>query len=62
MAPDPSRATTAGRVFNDLRNMARRHGRSTDELLVSYILERFLYRVNRSQYANRLVLTVLAGK
>ena len=44
MPPDPSRTTTAGRVFNDLRNRARRDGRSTDELLVFYVLERFLYR------------------
>ncbi len=29
----PSRATRAGEVFNDLRNLARRTGRPTDELL-----------------------------
>jgi hypothetical protein len=34
MSPHQSRGTTAGRVFNDLRNMARREGRSTEELLV----------------------------
>lgn len=56
MSPNPSRATTAGRVFNDLRNMARREGRSTDELLVLYVLERFLHRLSRSSYADRLVL------
>lgn len=56
MPPDPSRATTPGRVFNDLRNMARREGRSTDELLLLYVLERFLYRVSRSRYADKLVL------
>jgi predicted nucleotidyltransferase component of viral defense system len=56
MPPNPSRATTAGRVFNDLRNMARREGRSTDELLVLYVLERFLRRLSRSPYADRLVL------
>ncbi len=27
--PNPTRDTTAGRVFNDLRNLARRDGRST---------------------------------
>ncbi|MGH3898655.1 MAG: nucleotidyl transferase AbiEii/AbiGii toxin family protein [Pseudonocardiaceae bacterium] len=43
-------------MFNDLRNMARREGRSTDELLVSYVLERFLHRLSRSPYADRLVL------
>ena len=54
--PDPSRATTAGRVFHDLRAEARRQGRSTDELLVFYVLERFLYRLSRSAWADRLVL------
>lgn len=56
MSPNPARATTAGRVFNDLRNMARREARSTDELLVFYVLERFLHRLSRSPYADRLVL------
>ncbi|MGH3927430.1 MAG: hypothetical protein ACRDTT_31970 [Pseudonocardiaceae bacterium] len=56
MSPHQSRGTTAGRVFNDLRNMARREGRSTDELLVFYVLERFLHRVSRSPYADQLVL------
>ncbi|MDQ2789255.1 MAG: nucleotidyl transferase AbiEii/AbiGii toxin family protein [Pseudonocardiales bacterium] len=56
MSPNPSRATTAGRVFNDLRSMARREGRSTDELLVFYVLERFLHRVSRSPFADQLVL------
>lgn len=56
MAPNPTRATLAGRVFNDLRNKARREGRSTDELIVHYVLERFLYRVTRSQYRDNFVL------
>lgn len=56
MSPNPSRATTAGRVFNDLRNMARREGRLTGELLIFYVLERFLHRVSRSPYADQLVL------
>lgn len=43
--PNPRRDTTAGRVFNDLLNLARRTGRGTDELLLAYSLERFLYRV-----------------
>jgi predicted nucleotidyltransferase component of viral defense system len=54
--PNPSRATTSGRVFNDLRAEARRQGRSTDELLVFYVLERFLYRLSQSAWADRLVL------
>ncbi|MFD4662258.1 nucleotidyl transferase AbiEii/AbiGii toxin family protein [Streptomyces halstedii] len=45
---NPTRATTAGRVYNDLRNLARRNGRSTDEVMVEYVLERFLYRLGSS--------------
>ncbi|MGW8883550.1 nucleotidyl transferase AbiEii/AbiGii toxin family protein [Streptomyces sp. NPDC055749] len=45
---NPTRATTAGRVYNDLRNLARRNGRSTDEVMVEYVLERFLYRLGAS--------------
>lgn len=32
--PNPTRDTTAGRVYNDLRNLARRSARSTDEVMV----------------------------
>jgi hypothetical protein len=53
---DPSRSTTAGRVFNDLRNAARRQHRGTDELLVMYILERWLYRSSVSSYRDRFIL------
>ncbi|CAM5417875.1 hypothetical protein SCANM124S_03385 [Streptomyces canus] len=42
---NPARDTTAGRVYNDLRNLARRNSRSTDEIMVEYVLERFLYRL-----------------
>jgi Nucleotidyl transferase AbiEii toxin, Type IV TA system len=56
MAPNPSRSTAAGRVFNDLRNMARREGRPTDELMVLYVHERFLYRMSLSPYQDKLVL------
>lgn len=41
-----SRDTTAGRVFNDLRNLAHRTGRATDELMLTYALERFLFRLS----------------
>jgi predicted nucleotidyltransferase component of viral defense system len=54
--PDPSRATVAGAVFQDLRKLARAQGRGTDELLVFYVLERFLYRLSRSPYADRFTL------
>lgn len=52
----PSRQTTGGRVYLDLRATARREGRPTDELLVLYILERFLYRLSISKHRRRLVL------
>lgn len=45
---NPTRDTTAGRVYNDLRNLARRNSRSTDEIMVEYVLERFLYRLATS--------------
>ncbi|MGV9338991.1 nucleotidyl transferase AbiEii/AbiGii toxin family protein [Streptomyces sp. NPDC003688] len=45
---NPTRDTTAGRVYNDLRNLARRNSRSTDEVMVEYVLERFLYRLASS--------------
>ncbi|AWL40711.1 MULTISPECIES: nucleotidyl transferase AbiEii/AbiGii toxin family protein [unclassified Streptomyces] len=45
---NPTRATTAGRIYHDLRNLARRNGRSTDEVMVEYVLERFLYRLGSS--------------
>ncbi len=45
---NPTRDTTAGRVYNDLRNLARRNNRSTDEIMVEYVLERFLYRLATS--------------
>ncbi|MGW4237329.1 hypothetical protein ACWEJP_10875 [Streptomyces sp. NPDC004749] len=35
---NPARDSTAGRVYNDLRNLARRTVRSTDEVMVEYVL------------------------
>jgi predicted nucleotidyltransferase component of viral defense system len=52
----PSRGTTGGRAYLDLQARARREGRPTDELLVLYVLERFLFRVSVSGYRDRLVL------
>ena len=52
----PSRDSTAGRAYLDLQARARREGRPTDELLVLYILERFLYRLSVSVHRNRFVL------
>jgi hypothetical protein len=52
----PTRETTAGRVYLDLRKRARAEGRGTDELLVLYVLERFLHRLSISAHRDRLVL------
>lgn len=52
----PSRASAGGRAYLDLQAKARREGRPTDELLVLYVLERFLYRLSISDHRDRLVL------
>lgn len=52
----PSRETAAGRAYLDLQARARRDGRPTDELLVLYVLERFLYRLSQSSLRDRLIL------
>jgi hypothetical protein len=44
--PNPTRDTPAGRIYNDLRNLARRTGAPTDQVMLEYLLERFLYRVS----------------
>ena len=44
--PNPTRDTIAGRIYNDLRNLARRSGAPTDQVMLEYLLERFLYRVS----------------
>ena len=51
--PNPTRDTRAGRVYNDLRNLARKEARSTDEVMVEYVLERFLYRLGQSPLGGR---------
>lgn len=64
MSPQPRRDTTAGQVYNDLRNLARRQGRATDELFQLYLLERFLYRLAHSPASDQLILkggTLLAA-
>ena len=50
------RDSTAGRAYLDLQRMARRRGRPTQELLLTYVLERFLFRLSRSAYRDGLVL------
>jgi predicted nucleotidyltransferase component of viral defense system len=50
------RDSTAGRAYLDLQQLARQRGRPTQELLLTYVLERFLFRLSRSAYRDRLVL------
>lgn len=42
----PTRDTAAGRIYNDLRSLARRTGRPGDQLMLEYVLERFLFRLS----------------
>jgi nucleotidyltransferase AbiEii toxin of type IV toxin-antitoxin system len=51
-----TRATTDGRAYLDLQNLARRQGRPTDELHQIYALEGFLTRLTASDYAGKLIL------
>jgi hypothetical protein len=52
----PTRATAEGRAYLDLQNLARRESRSTQELLILYVLERFLARLANGQHRERFVL------
>lgn len=52
----PTRADPSGRAYLDLQNRARREGRSTQELLTLYALERFLARLAMSRHAGSFVL------
>lgn len=51
-----NRNTTGGRAYLDLQAKARQDGRPTDELLTTFVLERFLWRVSKSPHYKRLVL------
>jgi hypothetical protein len=52
----PTRASADGRAYLDLQNLARRQQRSTQELLVLYVLERFLARLAVSEHRDKFVL------
>ncbi len=52
----PTRDSAAGRAYLDLQNQARRQKRSTQELLTMYVVERWLSRMSRSNYAKDFVL------
>ena len=52
----PTRADRAGQVYLDLQRRARQAGRGTQEFLVRYALERFLYRLVQTPWRNRPIL------
>ena len=56
MTDRPTRATSAGAAYLDLRKLGRRSGRSTVELIQLYALEGFLLRLSHSAVHDRLVL------
>jgi predicted nucleotidyltransferase component of viral defense system len=56
MSPAPSRDTEEGRAYNDVRRLARQHGRDSAEYFAFYALEGFLYRLAQSAYARDFVL------
>lgn len=51
-----SRSDRAGQVYLDLQRQARQGGRATQEYLLRFALERFLYRLGRTRWRDRLVL------
>ncbi|WP_245631587.1 nucleotidyl transferase AbiEii/AbiGii toxin family protein [Curtobacterium ammoniigenes] len=54
--PAPMRDTPEGRAYNDLRNLAKRHGREPSEYFTLYALEGFLTRLAASPNAEDFVL------
>lgn len=56
MTPTPRRDTLAGRAYNDLRNLAKRHRREPAEYFTLYALEGFLERLATSERADDFVL------
>lgn len=54
--PAPSRDTSAGRAYNDLRNLARKQKRDPAEYITLYALEGFLARLAASEAAADFVL------
>jgi hypothetical protein len=52
----PRKDNPGGRAYLDLQNRARKEGRSTEELLVLYVLERWLARLAASPHAAKFVL------
>ncbi len=52
----PTRADAGGRAYLDLQNLARKQGRTTQALLVMYVLERFLARLSAGPHTEQFVL------
>jgi len=52
----PTKGTAGGRAYLDLQNRARREQRLTQELLILYVLERWLARLAVSPYADSFIL------
>lgn len=52
----PSRDDVAGRIYLELRNLARKTNRPTDEVLRLYALESLVARIALSRHAEHLVL------
>lgn len=43
-------------VRGQLKNLARKSGRPLQELMQYFVMERFLFRLSQSEYADRFVL------
>ncbi|WP_082608674.1 nucleotidyl transferase AbiEii/AbiGii toxin family protein [Oerskovia sp. Root918] len=56
MSPNPTRATPAGRAYNDLRNLAKTNQRDPAKYLALYALEGFLIRLAASGLRDAFVL------
>ncbi len=52
----PTHRTPGGHAYLEIQQLARAERRTTQELLVWYVHERFLYRVSTSLYRERLIL------
>jgi predicted nucleotidyltransferase component of viral defense system len=52
----PTHRTPGGHAYLELQRRARADQVSTQELLIWYVHERFLYRLSRSTYRERLIL------
>ena len=52
----PTHATPGGHAYLELQRRARADGLGTQEVLIWYVHERFLYRLSRSSHCDRLIL------